>query len=320
MGPSPGQACTAVRVLILTGHGLNCEAETAQAFRMCGAHADLVHLSDVLEARSDRGVLDYQLLAMVGGFSFGDHLGAGVVYANRLRHRLSDSLQAFAGNGGLILGICNGFQVMVQLGLLPGFDGDYRTQRATLGPNERAGYRDAWVRLRAESASRCVWTRGIDTIDLPSRHGQGRLLVEDEAQMERLESEGLVAVRYVDAQGKPTQRWPENPSGSTHAVAGLCDPSGRLFGLMPHPEGFLYGFHHPLWQRRKLDGTLSALGDGLRIFRNGVDYAARRCRPSGGAQGAAPADQRSGLCAPRPATDQGDPIDRTAHRLHANPL
>jgi phosphoribosylformylglycinamidine synthase subunit PurQ / glutaminase len=268
------RARSQVKVLILTGLGLNCEAETAQAFRMCGTQPDLVHLSDMVDGHAPRKLPEYDIVSMIGGFSFGDHLAAGVVYANRLRARLLDPLETFIRKGGLMIGICNGFQTMVKLGVLPGVDGDYQTQRATLAANDRLGYRDAWVTLRAEETSPCVWTRGIGKIDLPARHGEGKFLVESEALLARLERDGLVAVRYVDARGEPTEQWPANPNGSPRGIAGVCDPTGRIFGLMPHPDAYLYGFHHPQWQKQKLCGTLREEGEGIRIFRNGVEYAA----------------------------------------------
>lgn len=269
------KARSEVRVLVLTGLGLNCEQETAQGFRMCGAQADLVHLSDMLE-RDPSHLATYQIVAMIGGFSFGDHIGGGVVYANRLRYRMFDALTRFVDDGGLMLGICNGFQTMVKLGLLPGLDGRYGDQSVTLTANDRLGYRDAWVTVKADPASPCVWTRGIDRMDLPARHGEGKFLARDEALLERLQKQRLIAVRYVDEQGEPTQAWPANPNGSPDAVAGICDPTGRLFGLMPHPDAYLYGFSHPHWTRRKAEGGVSLRGEGLRIFQNGVDHAANR--------------------------------------------
>jgi phosphoribosylformylglycinamidine synthase len=262
-----------VQVLVLTGLGLNCEDETAAAFRMVGATPHQVHLLDLLEGKRQLSFDDYQIIAFVGGFAFGDHLGAGFVFANRIRWRLYDQLVEFIGDGGLALGICNGFQTMVRLGLLPGLDRDYRTPRATLAPNDRLGYWDCWVRLRADSRSPCVWTRGLDSIDLPSRHGEGKFLADKEVR-DRLEDENLVAVRYVDSVGAPTEEWPHNPNGSEGAIAGICDPSGRIFGLMPHPDAFLYPFQHPQWSRRRYEGTVDPEGQGLAIFRNGVDAAA----------------------------------------------
>jgi phosphoribosylformylglycinamidine synthase I len=267
-------ARSAVRVLVLTGLGLNCEVETAEAFRLVGASPERVHLLDLLEGAADKKLADYQIIAFVGGFAFGDHLGAGSVFANKIRWRLYDQLVRFIHGGGLALGICNGFQTMVRLGMVPGFDGDYRTPRATLAPNDRLGYRDSWVRLKADPQSPCVWTRGIDQIDLPTRHGEGKFLAADDAILERLQQGHQIAVRYVDEDGIPTEEWPANPNGSVGAIAGICDPTGRLFGLMPHPDAYLYPFQHPLWSRRKLFGGVPDEGAGLAIFRNGVDVAA----------------------------------------------
>jgi len=263
-----------VRVLIPTGLGLNCEAETEVAFRMAGARPERVHLSDLLDRRAPRRIPDYSVIAFVGGFAFGDHLGAGFVLANRIRWRLYDDLLEFLARGGFALGICNGFQTMTRLGMLPGFDGDYRTPRASLAPNDRPGYRDAWVRLAFDADSPCVWTRGIGTMELPARHGEGKFLTADDDVLGKLETGRQIAARYVGPDGRPTEDWPHNPNGSPGAVAGICDPSGRLFGLMPHPDAYLYPFHHPQWARRKADGSPSAEGDGLAIFRNGVDAAA----------------------------------------------
>jgi phosphoribosylformylglycinamidine synthase len=263
-----------VRVLILTGLGLNCEAETEAAFRMVGASPERVHLLDVLEGNGAPRLADYAILAFIGGFAFGDHMGAGFVFANKIRWRLYDQLLEFIDGGGMALGICNGFQTMTRLGMLPGLDGDYRTPRATIAPNDRLGYRDAWVRLKFDGKSPCVWTRGIDTMELPARHGEGKFVTESMELLERLESTHQITARYVDPSGTPTQDWPQNPNGSPHAVAGVCDPSGRLFGLMPHPDAYLYPFHHPGWKRRELERTLPDEGEGLAIFRNGVDAVA----------------------------------------------
>ena len=251
-----------VRALVLTGLGLNCEVETAQAFRLVGARADLVHLLDLLDGDAAGRLSDYRILAFAGGFAFGDHLGAGFVFANRIRWRLYDELLAFIDGGGLAIGICNGFQTMVRLGLLPGFDGDYRTPRATLAPNDRLGYWDTWVELAAEPASPC----------------EGKLLPADPEVAARLEANHQIALRYVDAEGRPTESWPENPNGSPGGVAGICDPTGRLFGLMPHPDAYLYPFQHPQWPRRRFLGGAPQEGGGLVVFRNGVDAAAGLAR------------------------------------------
>ncbi len=263
-----------VRVLILTGLGLNCEAETEAAFRMAGARPERVHLTDLLDRGSGRRVRDYSILVFIGGFAFGDHMGAGFVFANRIRWRLYDDLVEFLGRGGLALGICNGFQTMVRLGMLPGLDGDYRTPRATLAPNDRLGYRDAWVHLVFDPSSPCVWTRGLERMEVPARHGEGKFLAGDDDVLSRLERGRQIVARYAGPDGLPTMQWPHNPNGSPGAVAGICDPSGRLFGIMPHPDAYLYPFHHPNWTRRRLATSLPAEGEGMRIFRNGVDAAA----------------------------------------------
>ncbi|HVQ35788.1 MAG TPA: phosphoribosylformylglycinamidine synthase subunit PurQ [Candidatus Bathyarchaeia archaeon] len=260
------------RVLVITGLGLNCEVETETAFARAGAAPERVHLLDLLHPERGKRIADYPILAFVGGFSFGDHLGAGSVFANKIRWRLYDDLLSFVERGGLVLGVCNGFQTMVRLGILPGLDGDYKTPRAALVPNDRPGYRDAWVTVRFDPASPCVWTRGLATMELPSRHGEGKFVTPPEVRR-RLEDEHLIAARYVGADGAPTEEWPANPNGSEGGVAGICDPSGRIFGLMPHPDAYLEPFHHPRWTRTKLAGPLPDEGDGMRIFRNGVAAA-----------------------------------------------
>ncbi len=259
-----------VRVVVLAGFGLNCEVETEHAFRIAGATVEQVHLTDLLNG--SRHLADFHIVAFPGGFAFGDHLGAGFVFANRIRHRMYDRLVAFIEKGGLAIGICNGFQMMTRLGMLPGLDGDYRTPRATIAPNDHLGYRNAWVRLKMNPESSCVWTQNVDEMDLPSRHGEGKFLVENPELLARMEEAGQVAAHYVDQDGAPTEEWPANPNGSPGGVAGVCDPSGRLFGLMPHPDAFLYPFQHPGWFRGEDRNTPE--GQGIAIFRNGVDYVA----------------------------------------------
>ena len=262
-----------VRVLVLTGYGLNCEAETTAGFRMAGATVDNVHVGDALE-RGDRVLDGYQILAFIGGFSFGDHIASGRVYANRLRFGLGDALARFVDDGGLAIGICNGFQTIVKLGLLPALDRTPGTglapQQVSLVGNDRLGYRNAWVRLRIDPESPCVFTRGMDEaiLEVPSRHGEGKMVFADAAQQRRLEDAHLIPVRYADPDGNPTDAWPDNPNGSPGGAAGLCDVSGRVFGLMPHPEAFLYPENHPDWISRRDAGVTSTLGG--RVLENAV--------------------------------------------------
>jgi len=265
-----------VKVLVITGLGLNCEVETAQAFRMVGATVESIHLLDLLDGRQKHRFSAYHIISFVGGFAYGDHLGAGFVFANKIRWRLYDPLVEFIERGGLALGICNGFQMMIRLGMLPGLDGDYRTPVATIAPNDRIGYWDTWVRLKVDPDSPCAWTRGIEELELPTRHGEGKFLAADGSVLERLEEGHQIAVRYVDRDGDPTEEWPANPNGSPAGVAGICDPSGRLFGLMPHPDAYLYPFQHPQWSRQRFVGRIASEGGGLAVFRCGVDAAVLR--------------------------------------------
>ncbi|MGA8890734.1 MAG: phosphoribosylformylglycinamidine synthase subunit PurQ [Anaeromyxobacteraceae bacterium] len=261
-----------VRVLLPVGFGLNCEDETAQAFRMVGAEVDLVHLTDLFARRHPRRIADYQVLAMVGGFAYGDHVAGGLVLATRIRAHLKDDLADFLSVGGRVLGICNGFQTLTRLGLLPGpaTGAPDFVPRATLTNNERLGYRDAWVRVAPDPRSTSVWTRGLSAVDLPSRHGEGRFVAESDGALARLDAAGQLPFRYVDVEGRVAERWPENPNGSALGVAGVCDATGRILGLMPHPDAFLYPWHHPDWARRRREIEAREAG-GLALFRAGVE-------------------------------------------------
>lgn len=269
-----------VRVLVLTGYGLNCEVETAAGFSRAGASVESRHLHDVLERSDGQDVLSgYHILAFVGGFSFGDHIQSGRVYANRLRFRLGETLARFVDDGGLALGICNGFQTLVCLGLLPALGRKTGTglapQTAALVHNDRLGYFDTWVNLRVDDKSPCLWTRGLpETIELPSRHGEGKLLFQDEETRAMIVAQHLVPVHYANAAGVPTEVWPANPNGSPDGAAGLCDATGRIFGLMPHPDAFLDPENHPDWIIRRDANTpgfgRNDAGMGQAIFNAGV--------------------------------------------------
>ena len=260
-----------IPVLILTGYGLNCEAESRRAWELAGAAPDLVHLRDLLERPAL--LRDYAALMFIGGFSYGDHMGSGLVFAHRVRHGLREELQAFIDRGGLALGVCNGFQIMTKLGLLPGLDGDYFTPTVALMQNDCGAFQNFWVTLAFEPGSPCVFTRGLTAMPMPVRHGEGKIFTTDAALLARAEAAGCVACRYADpATGRPTMDFPHNPNGSLNAIAGLCDPSGRLFGLMPHPEAYLFPENHPHWDRQRADGTLPAKGLGLQLFENAVAH------------------------------------------------
>lgn len=243
-----------VPVLVACGFGINSDEELSEAFRLVGALPFRVHLTDLL---AEPGMLTrFRILAFPGGFSFGDHLGSGVVLANLLRRRLRPEIEAFLADGGLAIGICNGFQVLAKTGILTNLRGGWERE-ITLVHNEKPGYVDDWVRVRVESASPCVWTKGLATLDLPVRHGEGRFTARNPGILEELEREHLVALRY---EGR-------NPNGSANNIAGICDRTGRILGLMPHPEAFLTPENHPDRRRRPSRET------GLAIFQNAVTRA-----------------------------------------------
>ena len=276
LGPIEGAAD--VGVLVFAGYGLNCEAETAAGFEMLGARPRIRHFSDVIDDATPFG--DTRIVVFGGGFSFGDHIASGRVFANRVRARLGDRLARFVDDGGLVLGICNGFQTIAKLGLVPGLkrrQGDpLATQQATVVHNDKLGYRNQWVRLRIDPQSPCVFTQGVKEgaglLEVPSRHGEGKVLLSEAFESAVLEGH-LVPVRYADANGDATEAWPDNPNGSPGGIAGLCDPTGRVFGLMPHPEAYLYPENHPDWIAQRDAGCLPAHGAGLGILAGGVRAA-----------------------------------------------
>ena len=260
---------TKIKALVITGFGLNCERETAAACALAGAEPELVHLNDLLSG--ERKLESYHLLCFIGGFSFGDHLGSGTVFANRVKFHLRDQLQKFVDDGKLVIGICNGFQTLTRLGMVPALDGDYFTQTAALAHNDSGVFRDDWCTLKADPESPCVFTKGIDLVRLPLRHGEGKFVADDPVIAE-IEKRHLAAVKYVNADGTPATTFPANPNGSINAIAGICDPTGRVFGLMPHPEAFLSPFNAPDWTARQQNGPLPAEGEGVRFFRNAVRF------------------------------------------------
>lgn len=260
-----------VKALIITGFGLNCEKETSAAFEYVGAEATMVHLNDLISGK--RSLKEFQILAFIGGFSFGDHLGAGTVFANRVHFRLHDELKEFIADGKLIIGICNGFQTISRLGIVPALNGNYFVQQAALAHNDSGVFRDDWCVLRANPSSKCIFTRGLELIRLPLRHGEGKF-VADPATLKQIEAKNLVAFRYANADGSIATDFPANPNGSLNSIAGICDETGRVFGLMPHPEAFLSPYNSPTWTADQLKGGLPKEGDGVAIFRNAVEYLA----------------------------------------------
>ena len=262
--------------LVLTGFGLNCDHETAHALELAGFRAVRVHINDLIGGSV--GLEGFRIMVFGGGFSWGDDHGAGVVQATRMKTRIGAEILEFVDGGNLVLGICNGFQTLVNLGLLPGIDGDYRTRSVALINNDCGNFQDRWVHLKAETRSPCVFTRGLEWLELPVRHGEGKCYANSET-LDRLEANGQVALRYALPDGAPAAgAFPDNPNGSLRDIAGICDTTGRVFGLMPHPEGYHHPSNHPDWTRRKekarRTGTPFSQGvtPGIRVFQNAFDY------------------------------------------------
>jgi phosphoribosylformylglycinamidine synthase subunit PurQ / glutaminase len=242
------------KAIVIGGYGFNADAELAEAFRLAGARTERLHLADLV---ADPGLLGgARILAFPGGFSFGDHLGSGQVLALLCRRTLRPALERFIAEGGLVIGVCNGFQALVRMGILPNRDGTW-VREASLIQNESGRFVDGWFPVAFEAGSRCAWTRGLAGRLLPVRHGEGRFVARDSSVLDALEHGGLVAARYSG----------ESPNGSERAIAGICDPSGRVFGLMPHPEAFLLRENHPARRRRSRDEP------GVELFENGVRAA-----------------------------------------------
>lgn len=267
-----------VKALVITGNGTNCERETAHACRLAGAETRIAHISELFSGKVGLG--DYHFLNLPGGFLDGDDLGSAKAAGVRLLHgkvgkaggagprSFMDDLKRFVDDGKLILGICNGFQLMVKMGLLPGAD---FVQTSSLTHNDSGRFEDRWVRLKVNKNCPCVYTQGLEFLYLPVRHGEGKFVTRDPSVLDELARENLIALQYADENGEPTMEYPLNPNGSVSAVSGIVDSTGRLFGLMPHPEAFLHRTNHPRWTREKLPEE----GDGLLLYRNAVDFIRR---------------------------------------------
>lgn len=250
-----------VKTLVLRAPGTNCDGETAFAFRQAGAEVSLVHVNRLI--RCEEQLADYQLLVIPGGFTYGDDIAAGRVLANELSLKLGEEIPGFIEKGGLILGICNGFQVLVKAGFLPEpLRG--RVPSVTLTNNDSGKFECRWTYLAVNQPSPCVFTNGIGRMYLPVAHGEGKLVALPDAL-----SDSNIVLYYTDAQGNTGAGYPHNPNGSVRNIAGICDSSGHIFGLMPHPERHIRGTQHPQWTRL----GAKKYGDGFRIFRNAVKWA-----------------------------------------------
>ncbi len=248
-----------VRSIVLSGYGINCEIETAYCLRKCKADVDIVHINDILN--NNKSLMDYQILAIPGGFSFGDDIGSGKVLANKIKFKMHE-IYRFIENGNLLIGICNGFQVLVKSGILPDLD----EQKTTLTFNDSGKFEDRWVYLRINEDSKCVWTKNLKNMFLPVRHGEGKFFCEKEI-LEKMKENGQIVMKYTDEYNNENVSYPYNPNGSIENIAGICDKTGRIFGLMPHPEAYNCYENNPLWKTKKFFPL------GIEIFRNGVKFA-----------------------------------------------
>lgn len=268
------------RVLILRAPGTNCDVETAYAFELVGGTAERWHINQVLE--ESHRLADFQILCIAGGFSYGDDIAAGRILGNQIQHHLAETLTAFREAGKLIIGICNGFQVLLKTNLLAAADAHGPT--ATLTLNDSGHFEARWVRL-AVDPGRCVFLQGIQEMELPVAHGEGKFVTRDDATFHRMANNGQFVIRYAPTADStehsplpiphspfptivPSVPYPANPNGAQSDLAGICDESGRVFGLMPHPERFVDWTQHPRWTREPARPS----GDGLRVFQNAVQY------------------------------------------------
>ena len=258
---------SAPRVLVLRTAGTNCDAEAARAFEMAGGSVAQRTLAEVLEKPALLG--SSRILVFPGGFTYGDDVASGAVFAVKLRARLLPPLLEAVEKGALVIGICNGFQILVRAGLLPGLEGKAVPGEAALGFNDSARFEDRWVTLEG-ATDRSPWIRKGDLVDCPVAHGEGKFVPRDEGVLRRLREDGRVAFRYRMPEGAAPGAYPHNPNGSVDDIAGLCDATGQVLGLMPHPERNIHSWHHPVATRRPAP---ERAGSGLRVFENGVRWA-----------------------------------------------
>ncbi|MBT3864526.1 phosphoribosylformylglycinamidine synthase I [Candidatus Peregrinibacteria bacterium] len=253
------------KVLVLAGYGINSEEELFNSFITQGATGEIVHINDLIDGT--KKLEDFQIIAFPGGFSYGDDTGAGNAISNKIRNNLQDEITAFAQEDKLIIGVCNGFQIIANLGLVPATKNQYGERESALMWNKTARFECRWVHTKTTS-QKCIWTQGIDKLELPVAHGEGNFYTTPEILKEIKEND-QIALKYTTPEGDLANgEYPHNPNGALEDIAGICDPSGRILGLMPHPERFNSPLNHPEWTRRKITEE----DTGNKMFRNAVEY------------------------------------------------
>lgn len=266
-----------VKALIVTGFGINCEVEMGAVYKHADAQSTIVHFNDILNGKYRLN--DFDILNFPGGFSFGDDIASGKVMSNKIKYKKMDNghtfieeIDQFLKDGKYIMGVCNGFQMLVQLGLLPNIQQDY-TPEVSLEKNNSGKYEDRWVHCKINPNTNSPFLKGIDRLDLPVRHGEGKLKIKDDKTKQAIIEQGLIALQYADKEGNITEEYPLNPNGADMSIAGLVDPSGQIFGLMPHPEAFMTFYHHPDWTNMEAQGKrLKREQTGQIIFDNIVKH------------------------------------------------
>ncbi|MBL7094900.1 phosphoribosylformylglycinamidine synthase I [candidate division KSB1 bacterium] len=254
-----------VKTLVIRTAGSNCDYETVHAFKTVGSEVELVHINQVVNKKTILN--DFHILAIPGGFTYGDDISAGKVLANELKYKLKDQIQQFINNGKLIIGICNGFQVLVKAGLLPEINLHGGDQQVTLTENDPGKFEDRWIYLQPIS-QKCVFTKGMtEKVYYPIAHAEGKFVAKDQNVLKKLKMNDQVVFQYINPEGGSAD-YPWNPNGSVENIAGICDPTGRIFGLMPHPERYFHPTQHPRWTREGLKQE----ADGVKIFQNAVEY------------------------------------------------
>jgi len=265
-----------IRVLLIRAPGTNCDAETVRAFRDTGVAPEVAHTQRVFR---EKNLLEYDVLVFPGGFSYGDYVRSGAIWAKECEYRIGEELEEFVDSGRPVIGICNGFQVLVETGFLPGFDGRSKVPQAAFG-NSTHGYQCRWIRLRNVNHGVCEMLNGVpdgQILSFPVAHGEGRFILPPDKKdkyLERLYKNDQLVFRYVRADGSyPEENWPDNPNGAFHDIAGICNPEGNVLGLMPHPERAYYGYLMPEWTRA---GRPDEYGDGRLFFESIVRYVEKK--------------------------------------------